>query len=52
MKNHVNKKYHELVKKKIYVNSFHNFGLNEKFWAKTYHAFSKDGNIECFIHKI
>ena len=57
VKNHVNKKHQifgELVKKKkIYVNSFHNFGLNEKILGKNLKiiAFSKDGNIECFIHK-
>ena len=32
---------------------FHNFGLNEKILGKNLKiiAFSKDGNIECFIHK-
>ena len=56
IENHVRKKHRifgKIIKKKIYVNSFHNYGIKKKFLGRGLEilAYSKDEGVECFINK-
>ena len=57
VQNHV-KSNHKILgpitsKKKIYVNSYHDYGFDNKLLGKNLKvmAYSEDDNIECFLHK-
>ena len=56
VENHIRKKHRifgEIVKKKIYVNSYHAYGIKKKILGNGLEilAYSKDEVIECFVNK-
>jgi N5-(cytidine 5'-diphosphoramidyl)-L-glutamine hydrolase len=56
IENHIGKKHRifgRIVNKKIYVNSYHNYGINKKFLGRDLKilAYSKDEWVECFVNK-